>query len=228
MAFFKYVEKRPEPPRPADNKGEIARLRGIAVHEAAESYVKGEAQQLDPSLAKVGDLIDTYREGYGRGFVEVEEDWAFDINWQQTGWFADNCWARIKLDLLVKWPDGYAYEVVDWKTGKRYGNEVKHSQQGLLYAIAAFLRYPEMNKARIRFAYVDEGYIKPKEYDRETVMRLFPSWDQRARDFTTAKTWPVKPNSVNCRYCPFSPNNGGDGSCPAGVEVTSKSSSRSK
>ena len=42
-----------------------------------------------------------------------------------------------KLDAYVKEDDTSA-RVIDYKTGKRFGNEIGHSQQCLLYAIAAF------------------------------------------------------------------------------------------
>lgn len=220
-AYLAYVEKRPKP----ETIDRTHADRGVAVHLAAESYIKGEAQQLDPALEKVKDFIEICREQNAKGLAEVEEEWAFDLNWQPCNWFGKTTWLRLKLDVLLKWPDSI-YEIVDWKTGKRFGNEVKHSQQGLLYAIAAFMRYPEMQRARIRFSYVDEGYDKPREYDRVTVMRMLPTWDERARKFTFAETWPVRPNQINCRFCPYSPNNGGDKSCPAGVEVSPTKSSR--
>jgi CRISPR/Cas system-associated exonuclease Cas4 (RecB family) len=219
LAYLKYIEKRPEPP----TINRTAADRGTALHAAAEAYVKGEAQMLDPGLEKVKARIEEYREAYAKGLVEVEEDWAFDLEWQRTGWFDANCWARIKLDIFVKWDDG-CWEVADYKSGKRYGNEVKHSQQGLLYAIAAFMRHPEMERVRIRFVYIDLGEESTKEYDRATVMRMWPMWNERARTFTFSQNWPVKPNQVNCRFCPYSPNNGGDGSCPAGVELGPKKS----
>lgn len=227
MAFLKYVEKRPQPEPAPDNKGEIARLRGIAVHSAAEAYVKGEAQMLDPLLESIEEQVNEYRDAYAKGLVEVEQDWAFDVNWQQVGWFDSNCWARIKLDIFVRWSPEFG-EVADYKTGKKYGNEVKHSQQGLLYAIAAFMRYPEMERVRIRFLYVDQPAAQStcKEYDRATIMRMWPTWDDRARLFTFSQTWPVKPNAINCRFCPYSPNEGGDKSCPAGVEATTPKKSR--
>jgi hypothetical protein len=230
MAYKKYVEKRPMPPQPEDNKGEIARLRGIEVHSSADAYIKGEAETLNPVMDKVRAFVELCKEQYRNGIVEVEEEWAYNRDWQATGWFADDCWLRIKQDVFIKWPDG-TWEVVDWKTGKSFGNEVKHSQQGLLYAIAAFMRYPDMQRVRIRFVYVDEGkWEKTKEYSRELVMRMLPGWDDRAAAFTTAKNWPVKANAINCRFCWYGPNNGGDNSCPAGVEVadTTKPKSRSK
>jgi hypothetical protein len=214
MAFLKYVEKRKKPAE-IDN---TAADRGTAVHSTAESYVKGEAQQLAPEMAKVAEFVEQCRDAYAKGMVEVEEEWAFDRDWQITGWFDKNCWLRLKLDVFIKWPDG-TWEVVDWKTGKSYGNEVKHSQQGLLYAIGAFMRYPEMQRVRIRFVYTDEGkWNSAREYDRLTVMRMLPTWDERAHAFTDSQSWPVRANAINCKYCWFGPNNGGDKSCPAGVE----------
>lgn len=215
MAFDKYVSKRPEPATINRTHAD----RGTAVHKAAEAYVQGEAQELDPLLAKFSESIEEFKELYAAGKVEIEQEWAFNLNWEPTDWFAKDTWVRIKLDVFVHHSETFG-EVVDYKTGKRFGNEVKHSQQGLLYAIAAFLRYSELERVRIRFLYTDEGKESPpREYDRATVMRVLPSWDDRGRKFSFAKEWPHKPNAINCRFCPWSPNNGGDDSCPVGVVV---------
>lgn len=218
MAHAKFVAKRPEPAGMERKHAD----RGLAVHKEAEDYVQGKTDTLPDSLKKFADLVNWYKELYATGIVEVEQDWAYDLDWQPTGWFDDNCWARIKLDLFIKHPD-LPWEVVDYKTGKRWGNEVKHSQQGLLYAIAAFMRYPDMQRVRIRFLYVDEGKESPdRVYDRALVMRMLPSWDERARKFSFAAEWPYKPNAMNCRFCWYSPNNGGDSSCPVGVKHEDK------
>jgi hypothetical protein len=213
-----YVEKQ-EKPATLDTK---AADRGHVVHKGAEDYILGATDEIIDDLKKVKDDLVRLRELNTTGIVEVEQEWAFDLNWQQTDWFAEETWARIKLDVFVKHPDA-PWEVIDWKTGKRFFNEVKHAQQGLLYAIAAFLRYPEMEKVRIRFIYTDEGKESPhRVYERATIMRMFPTWDDRARKFTFATEWPAKPNAMNCRFCPWSPNNGGDNSCPVGVKVEAK------
>jgi hypothetical protein len=215
MAYLKYVERHKQPAN-VDTK---ASDRGTAIHAAVESYLKGEAQQLDPLLAKVAEFVEHCKAANDKGLAEIEQEWAFDRDWQITGYFDENCWVRLKLDVFIRWDETLG-EVIDWKSGKSYGNEVKHAQQGMLYAIAAFMRYPDMQRVRIRFVYTDEGkWEKAKEYDRGVVMRLLPGWDERARAFTDAQTWPVKPNVINCKFCWFGPNNGGNGLCPAGVEA---------
>lgn len=215
MAYSKYVERRPEPAGIERKHAD----RGIAVHTSAEKYIMGEIDEPCDDLKKSRAVLDELRELYPTGVVEIEQDWAFDLNWQTTEWRAKDCWVRIKLDVFVKYPDR-PWVVRDWKTGKRFGNEVKHSQQGLLYAIAAFMRYPEMTEVEIIFDYTDEGKQSPKRiYNRETVMRMLPSWDERGRKFSFAKEWPYKPNKINCRFCWYSNNNGGDGSCPVAVDI---------
>ena len=83
------------------------------------------------------------RAGYLDGTVELEGEWGFTTDWEPTGWLSDDTWARIKLDAYVK-QDKTSARVIDYKTGKRFGNEIAHSQQCLLYAIAAFARDPDL------------------------------------------------------------------------------------
>ena len=45
----------------------------------------------------------------------------------------------------------------DYKTGKRRGNEIKHTDQGIVYVIGAMMRYPEIEYAQVEFWYTDEG-----------------------------------------------------------------------
>jgi hypothetical protein len=215
-AKFLYVDKKP---RPEATKGD-ALLRGSRIHEGAEQYVMGQRDDLIPELAKVKPVIDTYRAAYPLGNIEVEQDWAFNRDWQQTSWFDKDTWFRLKLDVFVNNHDGTA-EVLDWKSGKKFGKEVAHSQQGTLYGISAMLRYPEINQVSIKFSYVDQPRTADtsKTFSRETLMRLLPSWNSRAKAMTEATTFPAKPSKISCRYCPFSPNNNGDSSCPYGVPV---------
>lgn len=220
-AYLLYVEKRPKPERD-DEKSQIALQRGKTVHKGAEDYVQGITADVIPELERRAQKLNEYRALFEQGKVEVEQDWAYDIDWSPTGWYDSNTWARIKLDTFVKL--GTTGIVDDWKTGKKFGNEVKHVQQGQLYGIGAFMRYPELEKIKVRFTYVDhpESTDTEREYTRAVLMRMLPSWNSRALAMTTATSFPAKPSQISCRFCPFSPNNGGDGSCPSGVEVINK------
>jgi hypothetical protein len=215
-AKLEYLEKRAY----AASFDKTAANRGNVVHSAAERYIRGDLLLLitELSLPPVQVRINEYRDAYARGIAVVEQDWGFNRDWQPTGWFDSDVWLRAKCDVVVDYGD--VLEVADWKTGKRDGNEVKHTQQGLLYAIAAFIRYPAKDNVRIRFIYTDEGREKVHEHSRSVIMRMLPDWDKRARAMTSATAFPHKANKMTCRFCPYAPEvNGGDASCPYGVEV---------
>lgn len=214
-AKLEYLERRPY----AATYDKTPANRGNAVHKAAELFVRGEGGVIpELSLPSVLVRLEEYRQAYSEGRAAVEREWGFNRDWQPTGYFAPDIWQRAKCDVVVD--SGSLVEIADWKTGKRDGNEVKHTQQGLLYAIDTFIRYPAADQARIRFIYTDEGREKTHEHGRAVIMRMLPDWDKRARAMTQATVFPHKANKMTCRFCPYAPAvNGGDGSCPFGVEA---------
>lgn len=219
-AYLLHVEKRPKPARTgeAGEKADAALKRGKVVHEGAEQYVRGDVAVIVPEIVTREAKLNEYRAYFEQGKADVEQDWGFDRDWCTTGWFDPNVWARIKLDVFINL--GTEGIVDDWKTGKKFNNEVKHAQQGQLYGIGAFMRYPDLEKLKVRFTYVDHAPSTDteREYTRATLMRMLPSWNSRALAMTTATSFPAKPSKIACRFCPFGPSNG-DGSCPSGVEV---------
>lgn len=223
QAYISFVEKRkqPEPPEGVIPPG----VRGDLIHKALEAYVRGERDDMIAPLdkkdtkVKVRREIEQYREWFPKGNVSIEEEWAFDAEWQIVGWFDKNVALRVKLDVGVNHGNGL-YEVVDYKSGKRFGNEVKHSQQGLLYAIATIMRFPDAENVVVKFIYVDQDQIVARSFTRAALVRLVPSWDNRFQAMRIAVAFPPKPSKIHCRFCPWAPKvNGGDGSCESGVEV---------
>jgi CRISPR/Cas system-associated exonuclease Cas4 (RecB family) len=217
-AFLLYVEKRPRPE--PEEKSKKALERGKAVHKGAEDFIQGITAEPPPELAKVKDKLLEYRAQFEKGVVQVEQEWGFDYDWNPVGWLDDNCWLRVKQDVFIM-PEPTFAIVEDWKTGKKVYNEIKHAQQGQLYGISALMKYPKLKEVEVRFTYVDQprSADTKRVYDRKTLMRMLPSWNDRARKMTSATEFPAKPSKVACRFCPYSPNPGGDKSCPAGVEV---------
>lgn len=195
--YIQKVKKIPEPQGDAAARGEI-------VHKAAEDYVSGKVAELIPELKNHSDRLLELRELFKAGKVEQEGEWAFTIDWTKTDWMAGDCWARIKLDAYVKESDT-SCRVIDFKTGKKFGNEIKHAQQGLLYAIAAFMRDPEMQAASVEFWYTD---LNPKEstkkfYTREQALMFMPGFHNRGVKMTTEKDFNPNPSKMNCKWCHF-------------------------
>lgn len=205
-------EPRPEP----DPNKESAADRGSRIHLAAENYVQGETKELAKELKKVEKDLNMYRDMYEEGIVEVESDWGFTIDWESCGFFDNNVWLRVKCDLVIH-HDTETATVVDYKTGKSFGNEVKHISQGQLYAIATFMKYPNLQRIDVEFLYTDEGKSKKKSYSRDKIVKPLEKFNKRGLALTTTVVFNAKPNVHNCRWCDYGPNKG-TGVCTYGVE----------
>lgn len=205
--YLKSVEKAPDP-------SGLAAERGTLVHETLENFIQVESDSLAPimqpgmkkiDLAPFVPLAERLRESWQAGCVEVEGDWGFTRAWEPTGFFAKDVWGRMKLDVIDfegSTPDeGTSAVAIDWKTGRKFGNELKHNQQGLTYAIGAFMRYPNLQFVETQFVYLDEKDLLTNKYTRERAMLLKPMIDKRTNRMTTATEFPPKPSMQACRFC---------------------------
>jgi hypothetical protein len=197
--------------------------RGSMVHNACEDFVKGKGDFIK-EMSKFADYFKEVKLEYEAGDVMVEEDWGFDADWQPIGWFDPNVKCRMKLDnfrVTARNEEGHPVAGIptDYKTGKKFGNEVTHNQQGQLYAIGSFLRIPTLELAEVEFIYLDHAIkSKRKVYTREKAMRFLPTWQARADKLLNDREFRPKPNKINCKWCPFGPQNG-DSSCDWGVDA---------
>jgi len=206
--YIAKVRKVKEPSSPAAD-------RGTQIHQEAEDYVKGELGELPTSLKKFKSSFEELRELFAEAKVELEGEWGFTIDWGVTGWLSPDTWARIKLDALVN-EDETSARVIDYKSGKKFGNEISHAQQCLLYAIATFLRYPHFEHVQTELWYIDKGETTTKTWSREAAMVFLPGIYQRAITMTTATRFDPKPSSSACRWCSF--KQGEEPECQWGVD----------
>lgn len=180
--------------------------RGTMLHDLAEDYIRGKVGDEVPSeLRKLEMQYHALYEAYQQqpDQFELEENWGFTDRWETTGFFDDDVWCRMKLDVFRK-HDTSAH-IVDHKSGRKFGNELKHSDQGLQYAVGAFMRYPELEYVQVEFYYFDKGEVLPKNYTRERAMMFLPRIEQRAFALTNATEEELtrpKPSKNNCRFCP--------------------------
>lgn len=192
-----YLSKVVGAPTPSGPAAE----RGTQIHNHIEGYIQGEHAEVIKEMQGFIKLIDTLREGYAEAKVEVEGDWGFTRTWEVTGWTAKDCWARMKLDAIWFESETSA-RVFDWKTGKKFGNELKHNQQGMGYAIAAFARYPQLEYVGTTFAYLDKHDELQGGYTRKQAELLRPMLTERADKMTTCTDFAPKPSFSACRWCP--------------------------
>jgi RecB family exonuclease len=211
---LKHLDRIPEPPRPLkEGQTEQANDRGSRIHAAAEAFVRGTLPELPQELAAFNAEYHWLRRLYSEGRVSCEEDWAFNNTWDPCAWSGPDAWLRMKLDALVQY--GEEAVVIDYKTGKKSGNEVKHSEQMALYALATALRYPHITKIHIELWYPDQDDITIGVYTREQAMKNLARFNKAGLAITECTEWPANPNVYSCRFCRY----GAKGSkvCPTGL-----------
>jgi len=209
-AKLAYIERVKEPERPPLSNGkEYANDRGSRIHDYAEFFVRGEKghEKLIPELMnfqkELTHLRSIFKTDTSR--LVMEDMWLFDNTWKSIPLTSDykDIWLRIKLDVLHLSPCGNEAIVIDYKTGKRWGNEVKHAEQTQFYALTTFLRYPKVKQVIAELWYTDQDEIATMTFTRKQGMRFLENWNNKMLKLTTATSFPVKANMHSCRFCPF-------------------------
>lgn len=203
-AKLKYLDHVPEPPRPLPpGKTEHANDRGSRVHDAAEAYVRG-GVELISELSAYKERYDELRDLFAEKRVTLEGEWAFDKQWNPVAWNSHDAWCRMKLDAYVQVTNDHA-RVIDYKTGKKYGNEIKHTEQGQLYQLAAFLKYPQLISVDVEFWYIDQGkdHDTRVSYSRAQGTAYYNKFYNRGAAMTGETEFPPNPNAYSCKWCPY-------------------------
>ena len=201
-AKLKYLDKIPEPERPLPpGRTEHANDRGTRIHDAGERFARG-GIELIPELQKFKPEFERLKALYATGNVSLEGEWAMDRSWEPVAWASSDAWLRLKLDALVFLSPTEAV-AIDYKTGKRYGNEVKHNEQLQLYQLVTFLRYPKLETIHVELWYLDVDELVTVTYTRNQGLRFRRSFENRGNAMTTCTEFPPNPNIFSCRWCPY-------------------------
>jgi RecB family exonuclease len=201
-AKLKYLDKIPEPERPLPpGKTEHANDRGTRIHDAGERFARG-GIELIPELQKFKPEFERLKALYATGNVSLEGEWAMDRSWEPVAWASSDAWLRLKLDALVFLSPTEAV-AIDYKTGKRFGNEVKHNEQLQLYQLVTFLRYPKLETIHVELWYLDVDELVTVTYTRNQGLRFRRSFENRGNAMTTCTEFPPNPNIFSCKWCPY-------------------------
>ena len=201
-AKLKYLDKIPEPERPLPpGKTEHANDRGTRIHDAGERFARG-GIELIPELQKFKPEFERLKALYAAGKVSLEGEWAMDRSWEPVAWASSDAWLRLKLDALVFLSPTEAV-AIDYKTGKRFGNEVKHNEQLQLYQLVTFLRYPKLETIHVELWYLDVDELVTVTYTRNQGLRFRRSFENRGNAMTTCTEFPPNPNIFSCKWCPY-------------------------
>lgn len=207
-AKLAWLDKIPDTqPRPAAD-------RGTAIHTEAEEYVNGKGS-FTHNLRHFKDDFAALRQHYAKGYVVCEEEWAFDPDWRVADWRTG--WLRLKCDAVCHL-DARHVVVIDYKSGKRFGNELKHAVQLQLYALCALLRYTAVEKVTCELWYVDHNELASFTMTRSQLPKYLKYFDQKGKKFTEETVFKPNANVISCQWCPYHPTK--QGNCIYGVIVT--------
>lgn len=199
-AYLKHAKRIPDPnPSPAADRGSV-------IHQMAEDFVRGDITVLPVELAffegEFKSLAATYKRSPGA--IELEGEWGLDRDWNQVDY--KGAWGRIKLDLFYRMGKSHA-AVVDYKTGRKDGNENKHAEQLQFYATVSFCRFDWLETVDAELYYVDKNELTKITFERQKAFsRYLPHWNDLAIEMTEAIDFPPNPNINSCKYCSFGPD----------------------
>lgn len=205
-AYLKHVERVPDPsPRPAAD-------RGTAIHLEAELFINGRGPFTD-NLKHFKKDFASLRDHYKSKRVSLEGEWGFNDKWEPCDY--KTAWGRIKADAVVMLSPEHA-AVIDFKTGRKFGNEIKHAEQTQLYSLATAIRNPQVQEVTAELWYLDQDDLTSSTMTRgQIINKLLKYYDTRMRRMVNATRFPANPNVISCKYCPYGP--GGTGHCKVGV-----------
>lgn len=189
----KHIDKLPDP-------GSPAMARGNSIHKEAALFLNGTTSTLAPELMKFADEMRELKTL--KPFVE--QQWALSSRWRKTGWFDKLAWCRVILDAGVVYDDGTA-DVIDHKTGKKYGENV---DQMNLFATATFAWFPTVEHVTTRLWYLDADDEDIAEYDRDQFEDLKAEWEDRVAPMFNDTIFAPRPNE-KCRWCAYAKSKGG-------------------
>lgn len=123
-------------------------------------------------------------------------------------------WLRMKLDAIV-FHDETTATLIDYKTGRKFGNEIKHAEQVQMYQLGAFMRFPKLQTVYSELWYLDQDEVSSQKFNRVGGLRFRDKFTKRGDLLVNCDDFPANPNKFSCKWCQYGPWNGGQ--CQVGV-----------
>ena len=190
-------------------KDSPAAQRGNLIHDMCEQFVVGNADAMigdkKTRLDHFKGAFDELKNLYKEGIVSCEEEWGIRQDWSPCSWEDPEIWGKAKLDAFVLESET-SCRIIDYKTGRKFGNELKHNDQGLSYALHAYHKYPMLDHFTIEFWYLDQAEVMKRDFTRRQLSILHQRYHKRAHNLTTAVEFTPKSNANSCRFCSYGCN----------------------
>lgn len=222
---YKYIDKlQPlSAPKMLDENGNEkppAWFRGTVIHQAMDDYINGVRDDLIPELYSLKPDIEEARilKKKDPKRVLTEQNKYFDEDYniidmdslsedeKSVTSGGDPCpkeyHALVIIDLLIFNEDFTEARVIDLKSGKRNGNEVKHQKQTQMYALFISIEYPNVQNFITEIWYCDlHGLTVVKDYTKEKIQVYFNYWDRCIMQMKNDTNYFSKPHEKSCFFC---------------------------
>jgi len=171
---------------------------GNEVHKAFEDYVKSGGEGTYPQwFDKWRPIADKILSK--QGDIHAEYEATITEDFRPCGWWDDEVWCRGKFDVAIV--DGASAVILDYKTGKRK----PASDQLKLFALLAFIHFPEVDEVKTGFIWLKTGQMDTETYRREDAKDLWPEFIHRVERMKRAledMRLPKKQSGLCRNWCP--------------------------
>ena len=178
--------------------------RGIRTHAKIEEIWEGKADWSDLEIKSDPEQWRTLQEGFnGPGMVRhCELRLSCTSEWERTGWKSPDAWLVGIADLVViDLERPLEVVVADFKTGRRWGNEMAHMTQVMTYASMMLTDMPHVQDWVLQIWYLDDGSLLDRTLSTEAVEAFRRNLTAKGMELTSAYAFPANPTKQKCRWC---------------------------
>jgi len=147
-------------------------LYGNEFHTAAELYIRGDVEELDPRFDYAKSALDKLKGMKGEKLCEHRM--GLTSNLDPCNFFDGNVWFRGVVDLAILDRETGVAKVIDYKTGK----SAKYADKGQLelMALAIFKHFPEIHTVRGGLLFVVCNAFIKETYEIKQESELWRKW----------------------------------------------------
>ena len=172
-------------------------IYGDQVHKAFEDYFK-KAKPLPLNLKHWTPTLAQFAKAPGEKLIE--QQLAFNIEYEPVEWMAPDVWLRVKSDLTIV--NQNKAIVMDWKTGKQREED---GTQLKLNAAVTFLLDPEITDIRMSYMWIQSKTVTPYSMNVSEVPDFWGSILPRVQRYQEAhdqNNFPPRPGFLCRGWCP--------------------------
>ena len=173
---------------------------GTAFHKAAEEYIKGEVETLDPRFDYALAALDKLKNMEGEKLCEYQM--GLTANLEPCGFNDPEMWWRGISDLTILDRTKGTARIVDYKTGK----SAKYADKGQLelMALATFKHFPEIKIVKGGLLFVVCNAFIQDTYTIEQEPQLWSKWLSEYGKMEKAyevNVWNPRPSGLCRAHC---------------------------